>query len=122
MSSPVLDAYADFVLAQDALRKAMDEHLHEVDDSELVRLLRAHDRAEARHDALGLDLVGEAAARDLPHRHGATSPGTWLAGLLTMHPHTAAERVRTALALELHCPATYDRLASGDIPSSGPPR
>ncbi len=115
MSNPVLDAYADFVLAQAALRAAVDEHLHEVEDSELIRLLRAHDRAEARDASVGLDLIWEATARDLPHRVGASSPSAWLSGLLTMHPSTAAEWVRTALAMERHCPATYDLLAAGDI-------
>jgi hypothetical protein len=32
-----------------------------------------------------------------------------------MSPQTAHERVRTALAFERTCPATYDRLAAGDL-------
>jgi hypothetical protein len=115
VTDPVLEAYADFLAAQEKLRRVVDEHLHRTDDHALVRLIRANDRAEARQTSLGLDLLWEATARDLPHRHGATSSGAWLSALVTMSPHTASERVHTALAFERICPATYDRLAAGDI-------
>ncbi|MGQ0465496.1 MAG: DUF222 domain-containing protein [Sporichthyaceae bacterium] len=115
MNTPVLDAYAGLADALAAVRAAMDEHHHKVGDHELMQLFRAHHRIEAQLASLGLDHISLAGMRDLPHRVGASSTSAWMTGLLTMDPSTAASRVRTATALETLCPATYDRLAAGDI-------
>ncbi|MGQ0464901.1 MAG: DUF222 domain-containing protein [Sporichthyaceae bacterium] len=115
MSNPVLDAYAALGKALDGLRKAMDDPANGFSDSELLALLRTHHRVEARLDALGVDLVTYADMRDLAHRTGASSTSAWLSGVLKLHPSTAADRVRTARAMETVCPWTYQNLADGDI-------
>jgi hypothetical protein len=115
MSSPLLDAYAALGEALAGVRKVMDDPATAFEDSELLALLRLHDRCEAQTDALGLDLVSYTDMRNLGPRTGASSTAAFLSGVLTMHPSTAAGRVRTARAMETACPWTYDQLAAGDI-------
>ncbi|MGQ0464979.1 MAG: DUF222 domain-containing protein [Sporichthyaceae bacterium] len=115
MSSPIRNAYAALGEALDGVRKAMDEPANGFGDSELLAVLRLHHRLEARLDALGLDLVGYADMRDIGRRTGASSTSAWLSAAVKMHPSNAADRVRTARAMEIACPWTYDQLAGGEI-------
>ncbi|MGQ0464565.1 MAG: DUF222 domain-containing protein [Sporichthyaceae bacterium] len=115
MKNPVLDAYVALGVALDGVRAAMDDPANNFGDSELLALLRIHHRVEARLDALGLDLTSYADMRDLARRTGASSTSAWLSAAVKLHPSTAADRVRTARAMETACPWTYDQLAAGDI-------
>lgn len=114
MKDPVLDAYAALGAAVQDVRGALPG-LGVLADGDLVEVLRTHHRVLARPQAIGLELLGEANRRDLPHRQGATSPAAWLSGLLRMFPHAAADQVRTAGALQTVCPATKAALAEGEI-------
>ncbi|MGQ0845870.1 MAG: DUF222 domain-containing protein, partial [Sporichthyaceae bacterium] len=116
MGHPVLDAYAVLGEALAGVRAAMDDPASgSFSDHELFGLLRTHDRVEARLDSLGLDLIAYTDMRNLGSRTGFSSTAAFLSGALKMHPTTAAERVRTARAMETHCPWTYDQLAAGEI-------
>ncbi|MGQ0846267.1 MAG: DUF222 domain-containing protein, partial [Sporichthyaceae bacterium] len=116
MGHPVLDAYAVLGEALAGVRAAMDDPASgSFSDHELFGLLRTHHRLEAQVDSLGADLVSYTDMRNLGPRTGSSSTAAFLSSVLTMHPSTAAARVRTARAMETHCPATYDQLAAGDI-------
>ena len=115
MDHPLLDTFLAIREQLDVALSGVEECRGGIDDRELAELVLLHKELGARVEALGLNLVTEAVATDLPHRTGATSPAAWLGGLAKMSPHLAKDKVRTALALDSVCPDTKDALEAGRI-------
>jgi hypothetical protein len=87
------------------------------DDDDIVAVVQRVERSARRLSAVGLGAVHEVVGRNVAGRAGATSPTSWLAGLLALAPGEAAARVRlsSALAEGGMCAATGAALAAGGL-------
>ncbi len=112
---PVLDALASIGGVLDAALKATDESRGEFTHGELTEAVLTHHELRAQLDALGLDLISEAAATDVASRSGAASTEEWLGALTKQSAHTARNLTHTASVLDTFCPDTKAALETGRI-------
>lgn len=115
MEHPVLAKLATVSADLDVALTVTDESRGEFSTTEITEAIRLHKELTARLDAVGLNLLAEAAATDVPFRAGAPSTAAWLSGLTKLSPHAAKERASTSAALENLLPDTKYALETGRI-------
>ncbi|MDQ3717281.1 MAG: HNH endonuclease, partial [Actinomycetota bacterium] len=98
-----------------ALRAAAAQSLWSLNDDEVAGRVAAAMALRAQADALLLAAVGEADARDLARRRGATSIRAWLRDAHRCDPREAARLTAIARGLRSGLSATQEAMTAGAV-------